>query len=97
MGDLRKRIAGLSESARKRHLLDWLDAELPAYFARRIPPVDTVVADRWGRLLASAREPMPAIDSLIAATALAHGLMRVTRNLRDFRYPELTVLNPWAV
>lgn len=96
VGELRKGIAGLPEGARKRRLLDWLDAELPVYFARRILPVDTVVADRWGRLLASVRQPIPAIDSLIAATALTHGLTLVTRNLRDFQHPDLTVLNPWA-
>ncbi|MDX8127843.1 hypothetical protein QLH52_11170 [Methylomonas sp. OY6] len=39
--------------------------------------------------------PIPAIDSLIAATALTHGLKLVTRNVRDFNYPELDVINPW--
>lgn len=95
LGELRKGIEGLTEARRKRRLLDWLEVDLPTYFAGRIVSVDAAVADRWGRLLAQARRPVPAIDSLLAATALAHGLTLVTRNLKDFQYPDLQLLNPW--
>jgi predicted nucleic acid-binding protein len=96
LGELRKGVEGLMQEARKRRLLDWLEVELPAYFAGRIVSVDAAVADRWGRLLSQARRPLPAIDSLLAATALAHGLTLVTRNLKDFQYPDLQVLDPWV-
>lgn len=95
LGELRKGIEALPEGDRKHNLLDWLETELPAFFSGRILPVDTRVADRWGRLLARAGRPLPAIDSLLAATALAHGLTLITRNLRDFEHPELSVLDPW--
>lgn len=94
LGELRKGVEGLPEGNRKRRLLDWLEVELPTFFAGRILPVDATVAVRWGRLLAQAGRPLPAIDSLLAATALAHGLTLVTRNLRDFQHPDLTVLDP---
>lgn len=56
---------------------------------------DEEVADRWGRLLAAARRPLPAIDSLLAATALARGLALITRHVEDFPHPGLEIINPW--
>jgi predicted nucleic acid-binding protein len=96
LGELRKGIDALPETPRKLALLDWLEAELPMFFAGRILAVDTKVADRWGRLVAQAGRPLPAIDSLLAATALTHGLTLITRNLKDFQHPDLAVLDPWS-
>jgi predicted nucleic acid-binding protein len=96
LGELRKGIDGLPEGERKRRLLDWLEVELPSFFAGRILPIDATVADRWGRLVAQAGRPLPAIDSLLAATALTHGLTLITRNLKDFQHPDLPVLDPWS-
>jgi predicted nucleic acid-binding protein len=95
LGEIRKGIELLPDDERKLKLLDWLEVELPAFFHGRILPVDAGVADRWGRLVAQAGRPVPAIDSLLAATALTHGLKLVTRNARDFDIPELEVINPW--
>ncbi len=96
LGELRKGIEALAEGARKRRLLDWLEVELPRFFAGRVLSIDERVADRWGYLVARAGRPVPAIDSLLAATALTHGLTLVTSNLRDFRYPGLAVVDPWS-
>lgn len=95
LGEIRKGIEVLAQDERKLRLLDWLEVELPAFFARRILAVDASVADRWGRLVAAAGRSVPAVDSLLAATALTHGLALVTRNVRDFSYPGLDVINPW--
>lgn len=76
---------------------DWLEVELPAFFAGRTLLVDAPVLDRWARLLARIRGPAPAIDSLIAATALHHGFALVTRNEADSKFPELDVINPWPL
>jgi predicted nucleic acid-binding protein len=96
LGEIRKGIELVTDSKRKLRLLDWLEVELPKFFAGRILPVDLAVADRWGRLQADARRPLPAVDSLMAATALHHGLRMVTRNARDFAFPGLAVINPWV-
>ena len=55
-----------------------------------------MVADRWGRMVAAAGRPLPAIDSLLAATALAHDLVLVSRNTKDFAGLPVRVFNPWA-
>jgi predicted nucleic acid-binding protein len=67
-----------------------------AWFGDRVKSIDFAVADRWGRLLAEAKRPLPAIDSLIAATALHFDYTLVTRNIVDFYFPGLTLLNPWS-
>lgn len=95
LGELRKGIEALPAGERRLRLMDWLEVELPVFFSGRILAVDLVVAERWGRLQAEAQRPLPAIDSLLAATALHHGLYLVTRNIRDFQYPEMEVINPW--
>jgi predicted nucleic acid-binding protein len=95
LGEIRKGIELVTDSKRKLRLLDWLEVELPKFFAGRILPVDLAVADRWGRLQADARRPLAAVDSLMAATALHQGLRVVTRNAPDFTFPGLAVINPW--
>jgi len=95
LGELRKGVEGVANTDRRTALLDWLEVELPTFFTGRILPIDTHVADRWGRLMAAAGRPVPAIDSLIGATAAHHGLNLVTRNVRDYADLGLDVINPW--
>ncbi len=96
LGALRKGIQGVVDPARRMALTDWLETDLPAFFAGRILAVDAQVADRWGRLVAGAGRPLPAIDSLLGATAARHGLCVVTRNSRDFADLGLEAINPWG-
>ena len=70
---------------------------LPTRTGAKTLPVDTQVAERWGRLLAGAARPLPAIDGLLAATALHHDLTLVSRNLKDFSGLKLDIINPWDV
>ena len=96
IGELRKGIEGLRDVERRSALTDWLETDLPGFFAGRILAIDTQVADRWGKLVAAAGRPWPAIDSLLGATAAQHGLSIVTRNGRDFADLGLDVINPWS-
>jgi len=81
--------------ARREKLRVWLEHTLPDWFQGRILPIDEPVAERWGRMLAEANRPVPAIDSLLAATALHHDLRMVARNVKDFSFSDLEVINPW--
>lgn len=71
----------------------WLHGIRIAY-RDRILVVDDDTALAWGRL--TAPRSMPVIDSLIAATALVHRKIVVTRNVTDFADTGLEILNPWA-
>jgi len=99
LGEIRKGIEALdhdrADEARRQALRDWLEVDLPTFFLGRILSIDLPVVDRWGKLLAQVRRPLPAIDSLLAATALHHNLTMVSRNVRDFAGFDLTVINPW--
>jgi hypothetical protein len=95
LGEIRKGVEQLRASRRRERLRVWLEQDLTDWFGTRLLPIDNVVADRWGRLLAQAGRPMPAIDSLLAATALHHQLRLVTRNVNNFDFPGLEVVNPW--
>lgn len=94
-GELRSGVERLASGTRRERLRTWLEQELPAWFGERLLPVSPGVADHWGRLVAAARRPLPVVDSLLAATALHHGLRLVTRNTGDFRFPGLETVNPW--
>lgn len=94
-GEIRKGIEKLVDKKKREKLRIWLEHELTAWFDGRVLPVDLAVAERWGRLLADVGRPIPTIDSLLAAAALHHELHLVTRNVKDFDYPGLEVLNPW--
>lgn len=96
LGELRKGIEAMTTGARKTAFLDWLENDIPRYFGGRIFSVDQRIAERWGQLCGTAGRPLPAIDSLLAATALEHRLTLVTRNLGDFALPGLRVINPWT-
>jgi len=93
--EIRYGIENLKEEKRRTQLALWLEYELAAWFENRILPLDMKIADRWGNLRARHRT-LPAIDSLLAATALTCDLIFVTRNTKDFMsIPELKILNPW--
>ena len=96
LGELRKGAQGVKDDMHRMKLMDWLQKDLPIFFSGRTLPIDHFVADRWGRLMYAAGRPLPSIDSLLAATALHHGLDMVTRNNKDFDHLNLEVINPWC-
>jgi predicted nucleic acid-binding protein len=94
IGEIRTGVETLRPRApRRAHNLErWLFLVVDL-FADRIIAIDRRIAEQWGRLNAVAKRP--AVDGLMAATALVHGLTVVTRNVRDFAPTGAQCLNPF--
>lgn len=97
LGELRRGVAKLPVSRRKNELSVWLE-QLQASLGERVLPFTRDTAGYWGELCARVEAvgtPMAAFDSIIAASAVEHGLALVTRNVRDFAAAPLMLINPW--
>lgn len=94
LGEARRGV----ESIRRRDVVaaqaldQWLH-RLRETFADRVLPVDAEIADRWGAM--NVPDPIPAVDGLLAATAVVHDLTLVTRNVRDVERTGVRVFNPF--
>lgn len=98
IGEIRKGIEKVQDFKRKAVLDAWLHDELLIRFRSRLAVLDVGVFLEWGALvgrLESRGTPMPAMDSLIAATALHGRFVLVTRNEDDFVNAGVRLLNPW--
>lgn len=98
IGEIQKGIEKVSPGKRKNRLSAWLKEELEIRFAERLLHVTDQVALTWGMMLGNAEkngQPLSATDALIAATAAAHDLVLVTRNIRDFEGCSIDIFNPW--
>lgn len=95
LGELRKGIAQKrrTDPAAATALAAWVDG-LEVGFADRILGIDAATASQWGEL--SAQRPRPIIDTLLAATAIVHQLIFVTRNTGDVDDIGVKLLNPFA-
>ena len=71
----------------------WLQ-ETALKFSGRILPVDDMIAEFWGRTYYVRN--VPVIDGLLAATAIAHDMTLVTRNVSDVEGLGARVLDPFS-
>ncbi len=81
------------DSEQGQSLRKWLERDLLSAFANRTLPVDLAAVRRAAGM--HVPDPRPERDVLIAATALTHNLIVVTRNIADFRPLGVETLNPW--
>lgn len=98
-GELHKGVEKLPESKKKEELRDWVGDELKNRFQNRIIGIDMNISILWGKVQCLAEKkgkPMPAIDSLIAATGVAYDLTVVTRNVADMKQSGVKLFNPWS-
>lgn len=94
LGELRSGAVRLAnrDPVRAAAIADWVD-ELEINYAHRVLPVDVSVARAWAQI--SAARTLPAVDALIVATAVVHGLTVATRNTRDMDGLGAAIVNPW--
>lgn len=94
LGEITRGIAQKQTTDRRAaaHLAEWL-RKLRHDHAGQILPVTDQVAVEWGRL--AALRPRGDIDGLIAATAIVHDLIVVTRNGKDLTDAGISLVNPW--
>jgi len=97
LAELLKGIAKLQDSHRKTELTEWLN-QIRSEMADRILPFGQSTADYWASMCATAEKAgktLSVFDSLIASTAIEHGLVIVTRNAKDFEAAPVMQINPW--
>ncbi len=98
LGELKKGIAKLKAGAKKKSLTAWFE-QVVASAGDRILPVDLETAVIWGEITAKSAakgKQVPAVDGLIAATAIRHGLHLMTRNVSDYESTGAMLVNPWV-
>lgn len=95
LGEIRRGIERIRARDRRQSeaLETWLESITQGY-EERLLHVDRRVADHWGAL--GAHRPIAPVDGLLAATALAHQLTLVTRNVADVESTGVKILNPFS-
>ena len=96
LGELCIGIEALPAGRKRARLEEWFEA-----LAETIECLawDVTISRRWARLVVDLKrkgQPLPLLDGMIAATALAHGLTVATRNTRDFQKAGVKVVDPFA-
>ena len=84
-------------SKRKSDLENWFN-HIEKNYCQKILSIDAETANIWGEITAKAKNQgfsLAIADGLIAATAIRHGLHLMTRNVNDFDFTSVLLLNPW--
>jgi predicted nucleic acid-binding protein len=98
IGEIEKGIAKLPDSSKRLSLEPWVRRDLAERFRTRLLSIDASIASRWGAISGASEargQPLPVVDALIAATALLHGLVVVTRNTEDLERCGARCFDPW--
>ncbi|MBF9052592.1 PIN domain-containing protein [Roseobacter sp. HKCCD9010] len=98
IGELMCGARRIKDEPRRTTYERWIENDLSEQFEGRILPFDDKAARTWGRLMGDGdRKGLTpaAADAQIAAIAINHRLILVTRNVRDFQNFDLEIINPW--
>jgi len=96
--EVRFGIELVADASRRMEISEWLEHKLRPMFEDRVLPITEDIMLKWRLLVDDGRKIGHTIaqpDLIIAATALHHGLIVVSRNEADFAKANVPVLNPW--
>lgn len=98
LAEIRFGIEVIAEPTRRLELNDWLTHKVRPMFDQRTLPITEDIMLKWRLLVEEGRKighTFSQPDLMIAATALHHGLILVTRDRRDYDKARVPVVNPW--
>ena len=100
IGELVRGARKVKEQARRERFERWIEQDLARQFDGRVLPFDGRTAAVWGRLMGDgdrAGRPPAAADAQIAAVAIQHDLIIVTRYVKDLRNFDIQLFDPWQI
>jgi predicted nucleic acid-binding protein len=98
LAEIRRGVELMDPGKRRDRLAIWLSEDLPTRFEGRILDIDRWIAEAWGVVMARGKKAglnVSVWDAFFAATAEAHKLTLVTRNVQHFVQLGIPLLNPW--
>ena len=99
LGEIEQGIVRSPHPQRAERLRRWLDEDLAPRFSGRILTIDRDVMRTWGEITGQALlrgRSVSLMDSLLAATAIAHGVTFATRNSKDVAALPVATFDPWS-
>lgn len=100
IAELSHGVSLLPTGRKRQRLEEWLKQDLKERFFDRMIDIDRETAALWGEVMAKARKDgwvLSLMDGFLAATALRHSLVLVSRNEKDFIRTGVTLINPWNI
>ncbi len=99
IGEILEGIESLPDDDRRRQkLVKWFETNILKPYKDSIVDFDRASAIAWGAIKGRCNrigKPRPDLDSQIAATAVAHDMTVVTRNVADMDHTGASVVNPF--
>ena len=100
IAELSHGVSLLPTGRKRQRLEEWLNQDLKERFSDRVIDIDRETAVIWGEVMAKAREEgwvLSVMDGFLAASALRHSLILVSRNENDVARTGVNLLNPWNI
>ena len=97
VAEIRMGIENPAAAAKRERLTEWL-ADLELLYAKRILEFDLASAHVFGKLTAQKKlqkQETKLLDLQLAAQGIAHGCPIATRNVKDFAWTGVELVNPW--